>query len=113
MNRHNLYRRTPHLVYAILDYIDAAGDDEHRPEATPWGDILDDFVSDDLTQKTIENVLYDLTTFGVIRRAGQPAARGRADTRTVSMTRLGVAWFHQQPMPAPLGGPASNADDDE
>lgn len=97
MTRHNIYRRQPALVTALLDYIDAG-----EGEPVPWTDILDDFATGDIAARTIENILYDLTTFGAIRRTGNTATRGRADTRAVTVTHLGAAWFHNDAPPPPL-----------
>jgi hypothetical protein len=50
-------------------------------------------------RKTVENVLYEMISFGLIYRLGKPADGRRPDTRALKATALGRAWFDDEGWP--------------
>lgn len=50
-------------------------------------------------RKTVENVLYEMISFGLVYRMGKPADGRRADTRALKATALGRAWFDDEGWP--------------
>lgn len=93
--------RNPELVVSILGYVYDADD------PVPWNEILDLYTDDGRPWKTVENVLYELVTFGALHRVGKPAERNRPDSRALKPTTLGRAWLERELVPLP-----TDVDDD-
>lgn len=90
--------RSNDLVIDIIEHIVSECDTNGK---ALWPDVVDRFTTDRHAWKTIENVLYDLCTFGVCQRIGKHAERGRTDTRALVITVLGHAWLEGDIVPTP------------
>lgn len=93
MKEHPIRYRPAELVAAILGTI-YDSDDPY-----PWLELVHDLSDAGYPTKTVENVLYELDSFGAIHRIGKPADRRRPDTRALRPTPLGRAWLDQQLLP--------------
>lgn len=89
---HPIYRRHPTLVAAILDHVTEAD------TPVPWLELVDRHTDNRHAWKTIENVLYELISFGALHKLGD-SRRGRPDNRALRTTPLGRAWADQELLP--------------
>lgn len=93
--RHAILYRDPDLVRAILEYLNEVASDTvgARERRVAWVELVDVFTGPKHHFKTVENVLYDLATFGAIARNGRPNDRKHGDTRNIAITTLGQHWL--------------------
>lgn len=98
-DRHPITYRHPDLIRGVLGYIIDTEADEQRGPA--FAEVVEAFDGQGHTGETVETMLYELQSFGAIRRTGR-YKRGD-DSRRVLITALGRHWLDGT-QPDPIGG---------
>lgn len=86
MRRHALSYRDEETVWFILDLV-CSGE-------VGWPELVEALrhpraVTARVAEKTLNNILHEMISFGYLYRTGEVAGRGRADSRVVKVTEVG------------------------